>query len=209
MNKEYVRAKIFKEKFGIPESTMKRYANQGLVRCKKMKFGTRLYHIDDGPVLMKMRELKDVKYLNLLEKNIILSYKSGNVSKKRKICYSRIDDKIKSDKLKYEQELFKKYVEDYELVQEYREIDNMSKSKFIEILERCERDEIESIFVTSTNVIANNAFPLVETILEKKKVSLYILKEDGIIIDTNDPTYDCSFLIKLIENQKKKYENEF
>lgn len=209
MNKEYVHAKIFKEKFGVPESSMKRYANQGLVRYKKMKLGTRLYHIDDGPVLMKMRELKDIKYLNLLEKNIISSYKLGNISKRRKICYSRIDNETKSDKLKYERELFEKYVENYELVQEIREVDNISKSKFIEILERCERDEIESIFVTSEDIIANNTFPLVEMILEKKKVSLYILKEDGIIIDTNDPTYDCSFLIKLIDNQKKKYENEF
>lgn len=55
MNDErYVHAKVFREKFGIPETTLRNYAKDGIVKYKKMAHGTRLYDINDGPVLVKM-----------------------------------------------------------------------------------------------------------------------------------------------------------
>lgn len=206
-DKKYVHAKVFKEKFGIPEASMKTYANNGIIRCKKMRFGVRLYHIDDGPMLIKLRELKNIKFLNKSEKRLISSL-TLNLPKKIRICYSRVKDETESEILECEKKLFQKYIENIEIIQEYAEIDNISRPLFFNILERCEREEVREIYVTSKEVIASKTFPIIEAILQAKHVDLYSLDKDGVFKNILDPDDDyCTN--EIIRNHKERYENEY
>lgn len=179
---KYVHAKEFKIKFGIPLTTLKYYAKEGIVRYKKMAHGTRLYHIDDGPVLVRTRELDNTMSIHI--RNEIAEKSIGIKSKKKlKICYSRVDDETKLDILKYEKKLFEKFVPNGEIIQEYRQADDNRDSKLVRILEKVVRHEITTIFVTNIDSIARDTFPIIGAIIELNNIFLYILKENGQYID--------------------------
>lgn len=63
--KKYVHAKYFKQNYGINESSIIEYSKDEFVRYKKMYFGTRLYHMDDASILIKMRELENISLENI------------------------------------------------------------------------------------------------------------------------------------------------
>lgn len=179
---KYFHAKEFKIQFGIPLTTLKYYAKEGIIRYKKMAHGTRLYHIDDGPVLVRMRELDNTT--NIHVRNEIAEKSVGIKSKKKlKICYSRVDDETKSDILKYEKKLFEKFIRGGEVIQEYRQADDNRDSKLLKILEKVVKHEITTIFITNTDSIAKDTFPIINAIIELNNIFLYILKENGQYID--------------------------
>jgi hypothetical protein len=207
--KKYVHANYFYVNFGITEEQMIKHANDGSIRYRKMIHSTRLYHIDDGPILKKIHELDKIANLTIFERCNIARYVC-NIAPKKKICYSRVQNKSGTHLLIKEKKHFEKYIKNAEIIQEYGEVDDLSRPEFLKILKRCQLGEIKSIYITSTYSVANKMFKLVESIFDSTEVTIYILTKFGFIMDLYNKHIEWSNKIKSIESMEDigKLDNE-
>lgn len=153
----------------VSDSTLRSWANNGLVRCIKLPGGKRLYHLND--VISKFQGLP-------ITSSIATSTTedSQNIFVKQNYIYARVSSskqKTSGDLARQVQALREAHP-DHQVIQEVGSGLNYHRKGLTTLLERCLQGMVEEVVVSDRDRLARFGVELLEWILSKCQVRFVV-----------------------------------
>ena len=155
-NGSYISAKQITTKFDITSGTIRKWAEDGKIRCIKPSGVKRLYHVEDIIRIFDIKEDKEIK-------------------QRVSVCYARVSSNHQKEDLERQINLLTTKFPDQKIYKDIGSGLNWNRSGFNSLLEDVYKGNIQEIVVTYKDRLCRFGFELVEWILKKHNVKLLVL----------------------------------
>jgi putative resolvase len=160
-NEHYISPQKITKQFDVTSGTLRRWAEDGKIRCLRPNNGKRIYNLND------------------------IAKHFGVVKAEKKhytICYARVSSNHQKQDLQRQIELLKTAYPNAKIIKDIGSGLNWNRSGFRALLELVHSGSVSEVVVTYRDRMCRFAFELVEWIFKKSNVKLLVLNNS-----TNQP----------------------
>jgi predicted site-specific integrase-resolvase len=153
----YVRGKTLSEEFGVSADTLRRWANDGHVRCQRINGnGKRFYHYEDVKRMFGRRD------------------ESQPGEEKKKIAYARVSSAKQQEDLQRQVAALQAAYPQHEIVSDVGSGLNWKRKGLQTILEHALRGMVAEVVVMHKDRLCRFGFELIEFVLQKSGAKLLV-----------------------------------
>lgn len=171
-NELYISPVKLVKKFDITSGTLRRWAEEGKIRCLRPnaseRGGKRIYNVEDVKRIFGVQEVEP---------------------KKQRICYARVSSAHQKGDLERQVQLLQQEFPDHRIIQDIGSGLNWNRKGFKTLLEQIHQGDVEQVVVAYKDRLCRFGFELVEWIFKKSNVKLVVLNAD---INTEDMRRELS-----------------
>lgn len=167
-NEQYVSANKITSTYDLTSGTLRRWAEEGKIRCIRPSGTKRLYNLSD---VTKLFGIKDV------------------VKDKISVCYARVSSNHQKEDLERQVELLSKTYPSHKIYKDIGSGLNFNRPNFRALLDEIYKGNIREVVVTFKDRLCRFGFELLEFIFEKHGVKLLVLSTYN---SKSDPSIELS-----------------
>jgi putative resolvase len=168
MSTKYVSALAVKQTFEVSTSSLRRWAAQGKVKCKRMEGGKRLYLESD---VAKLFHDEGAAADNNAE--LLLPIEQQPAARVN-ICYARVSSSHQQADLERQCTALQAAYPEYELIKDIGSGLNWKRAGFLSLLERVHACTVDEVVVAHKDRLCRFGFELVEWIIRKGGAKLVV-----------------------------------
>ena len=167
-NEQYVSANKITSTYDLTSGTLRKWAEDGKIRCIRPSGTKRLYNLSD---VNKLFGIQDI------------------VKEKISVCYARVSSNHQKEDLERQVELLSKSYPSHKIYKDIGSGLNFNRPNFRALLDEIYKGNIREVVVTFKDRLCRFGFELLEFIFEKHGVKLVVLSTDN---SKSDPSIELS-----------------
>ena len=164
---KYITSKKVRELYGVCNSTLKRWANEGKITSIRTIGNKRLYGCYD---------IRRVFGVESIEK------------KKRKLCYARVSSQKQKEDLEKQVEDLQREYPDHEIIQDIGSGINFERKGFKTLVDQIMSGNISELVISHRDRLVRFGYPLIEQICQKFECKIVVQHKNV----NSDPTNDLA-----------------
>lgn len=157
-NAKYITSSAVRKEFGISNTTLQRWANEGKIECVRTSGNHRLY------------ERESVEKLFGTEKKILPN--------RRRVCYARVSSQHQKEDLARQVEDLRKEYPDHEIIQEIGSGVNFGRKHFKTLVESIVSGDIEELVISHKDRLTRFGYDLIEHLCKKFECAIVVQFKD-------------------------------
>ena len=175
-SEKYITSKKVRDQYGVCNSTLKRWANEGKIKTIRTVGNKRLYGCDDIASIFGIQSVE---------------------KKKRSICYARVSSQKQKGDLERQVEDLRRDYPSHEIIQDIGSGINFERKGFKTLVDQIMSGNIEEVVISHRDRLVRFGYALLEQICQKFECRLVVQSKDVNSDPTNDLAEDLLSIVTV------------